>query len=85
MCSIVKTLLTAENDPDFLDSIINGNETRCFQYDSETKCQSAVNGEYYIGILHRLWRRIGRVSPEYPAGKQLFLLHDNAAPHRPQN
>lgn len=41
-----------------------------------------VNGEYYLGVLDRLWKRIGRVRPEYPAGKQLFLLHDNAPPHK---
>ena len=41
-----------------------------------------VNGEYYLGVLDRLWERIGRVRPEYPAGKQLFLLHDNAPPHK---
>lgn len=41
-----------------------------------------VNGEYYLGVLHHLWKRIGRVRPEYPAGKQLFLLHDNAPPHK---
>ena len=44
-----------------------------------------VNGEYYLGVLDRLWKRIGRVRPEYPAGKQLFLLHDNAPPHKTKN
>ena len=29
-----------------------------------------------------MWKRIGRVRPEYLAGKQLFLLHDNAPPHK---
>ena len=29
---------TAENDPDFLDSIITGNESWCFKYDPESKC-----------------------------------------------
>ena len=32
---------TAENDPEFLDSIITGDESWCFKYDPETKCQSA--------------------------------------------
>ena len=117
---------TAENDPEFLDSIITGDESWCFKYDPETKRQSAewmskgepkpkklrfqksriktmlitfydskgivhkefvpegrtVNGQYYLGILDRLWKRIGRVRPEYPAGKQLFSLHDNAPPHK---
>lgn len=117
---------TAENDPDFLDSIITGDETWCFKYDPDTKRQSeqwkskgepkpqklrfqksriktmlitfydskgvvhkefvpegeTVNGEFYLGVLHRLWSRIVRVRPEYPAGKQLFLLHDNAPPHK---
>lgn len=41
-----------------------------------------VNGEFYLSVLHRLWSRIVRVRPEYPAGKQLFLLHDNAPPHK---
>ena len=41
-----------------------------------------VNGEYYLGVLDRLWKRIGRGRPEYPAGKQLFLLHDNVPPHK---
>ena len=31
---------TAENDPEFLDSIITGNESWCFKYDPETKRQS---------------------------------------------
>lgn len=42
----------------------------------------SVNGEYYLGVLHRLWSRILRVRTEYPVEKQLFLLHDNAPPHR---
>ena len=41
-----------------------------------------VNREYYLQVLHRLWSRIVRVIPEYPEGKQLFLLHDNAPPHK---
>ena len=32
---------TAENDPEFLDSIITGDESWCFKYDLETKRQSA--------------------------------------------
>lgn len=32
---------TAENDPDFIDSIITGDETWCFKYDPESKHQSA--------------------------------------------
>ena len=32
---------TAENDPEFLDSIIIGDESWCFKYDPETKRQSA--------------------------------------------
>ncbi|XP_054729334.1 protein GVQW3-like [Anastrepha obliqua] len=32
---------TGENDPDFLDSIITGDETWCFKYGPETKRQSA--------------------------------------------
>ncbi|XP_054737795.1 histone-lysine N-methyltransferase SETMAR-like [Anastrepha obliqua] len=35
------TISTAENDPGFLDSIITGDETWCFEYDPETKRQSA--------------------------------------------
>jgi hypothetical protein len=31
----------AENDPDFLKSIVTGDETWCFQYDPKTKRQSA--------------------------------------------
>lgn len=117
---------TAENNPDFLDSIITGDETWCFKYDPETKRQTAqwkskgepkpkklrlqkskiktmlitfydskgivhkefvpegqtITGEYYLEVLHRLWSRIVRVRPEYPEGKQLFLLHDNAPPHK---
>lgn len=41
-----------------------------------------VNGEYYLNLVHRLWSRIVRVRPEYQEGKQLFLLHDNAPPHK---
>ena len=41
-----------------------------------------VNGEYYLQVLHRLWLINVRVRPEYPKGKQLFLLHDNAPPHK---
>lgn len=25
-----------------------------------------VNGKYYLGIFHRLWKIIERVRPEYP-------------------
>ena len=42
----------------------------------------SVNGEYYLGVLDRLWKRIVRVRSEYLAGKQLFLLHNNAPPHK---
>ena len=41
-----------------------------------------VNGEYYLQVLHRLWSRKVRVRPEYPEGKQLFVLNDNAPPHK---
>lgn len=34
-------IATAENDPNFLKSIVTGDETWCFQYDPETKRQSA--------------------------------------------
>ncbi|GFX73703.1 putative DD34D transposase [Trichonephila clavipes] len=33
--------LATENDPNFLKSIVTGDETCCFQYDPETKRQSA--------------------------------------------
>lgn len=32
--------------------------------------------------LHRLCKIISRITPEYPAGKYLFLLYDNAAPRK---
>lgn len=43
--------------------------------------RQTFNEEYYIE-LHRLWLRIVRVRPEYSKGKQLFLLDDNASPHK---
>ncbi|GFX06781.1 FLJ37770-like protein [Trichonephila clavipes] len=40
---------TAENDPNFLKSIVTGEETWCFQYDPETKRQS----ESYSSTLYK--------------------------------
>lgn len=41
-----------------------------------------VTGEYYLGVMERLWKRIVRVRPEYRAPGSWFLLHDNAPSHR---
>lgn len=117
---------TAKKYPNFLDSIVTGDETWCFKYDPETKRQSAtwkspsspkakklrfsksriktmficfydskgivhrefvpygqtVNGEYYLGVMERLWKRILRIRPEYREPGSWHLLHDNAPPHK---
>ncbi|CAK9803903.1 Mariner Mos1 transposase [Anthophora plagiata] len=41
-----------------------------------------VNGEYYLGVMERLWKRIVRVRPEYRMPASWFLLHDNAPSHK---
>jgi len=37
-----------------------------------------VTGNFYLSVLERLWKRIRRVRPEYPAPGSWFLLHYNA-------
>ncbi|KAG5319282.1 MOS1T transposase, partial [Pseudoatta argentina] len=60
-------------DPNFLDKIITGDESWCFQYDPSTKRQSME------------WRGRGEMHPEKrPLYAQrhdkVILLHDNARP-----
>ncbi|KAG5316656.1 SETMR methyltransferase, partial [Acromyrmex insinuator] len=55
----------AENNPNFLKSIVTGNETWCFQYDPETKRQSAEwksknSPQYYPKVLYKEFVPIGQ-------------------------
>jgi histone-lysine N-methyltransferase SETMAR len=36
-----------------------------------------VNGQFYLGMIERLLKRIRRVRPEFHNSKEWFLLHDN--------
>jgi histone-lysine N-methyltransferase SETMAR len=37
-----------------------------------------VNGQFYLGVMERLLKRIRRVRPEFHNSKERFLLYDNA-------
>jgi histone-lysine N-methyltransferase SETMAR len=37
-----------------------------------------VNGQFCLGVMERLLKRICRVRPEFHSSKEWFLLHDNA-------
>lgn len=41
-----------------------------------------VNGQYYLTILDRLWKRVHRIRPEYRQPGSWSLLHDNAPAHK---
>ncbi|KAG5339945.1 SETMR methyltransferase, partial [Acromyrmex charruanus] len=74
----------AENNPNFLKSIVTGDETWCFQYDPETKHQSAEwkskNSPQAKKVRKRLMGRI-HIRPEYRDPEDWSLLHDNAPNH----
>jgi histone-lysine N-methyltransferase SETMAR len=36
-----------------------------------------VNGQFYLGVMERLLKRIRRVHPEFHNSKEWFFLHDN--------
>lgn len=116
----------ARKDPNFLKTIVTGDETWCFEYEPETKRQSAewrasdegkpkksrlvkskvkvmlicfydskriihkefvppgqtVTGDFYVGVMKRLLKRIHRIRPEYRENGSWTLLHDNAPSHR---
>jgi histone-lysine N-methyltransferase SETMAR len=40
-----------------------------------------VNGQFYLGVMERLLKRIRLVRPEFHNSKEWFLLHDNALAH----
>jgi histone-lysine N-methyltransferase SETMAR len=40
-----------------------------------------VNGQFYLGVMELLLKRIRRVRPEFHNSKEWFLLHDNAPAH----
>jgi histone-lysine N-methyltransferase SETMAR len=40
-----------------------------------------VNGQFYLGVMERLLKRIHHVCPEFHNSKEWFLLHDNAPAH----
>jgi histone-lysine N-methyltransferase SETMAR len=40
-----------------------------------------VNGQFYLGVMERLLKRIRRFLPEFDNSKEWFLLHDNAPAH----
>jgi hypothetical protein len=40
-----------------------------------------VNGQFYLGVMELLLKRIRRVRPEFHNSKDWFLLHDNAPAH----
>jgi hypothetical protein len=40
-----------------------------------------VNGQFYLGVMERLLKRIGRVRPEFHSSKEWLFLHDNAPAH----
>jgi hypothetical protein len=40
-----------------------------------------VNGQFYLGVIERLLKRICRDCPEFHNSKELFLLHDNVLAH----
>lgn len=109
---------TAKRNPNFLDSIVTGNEILCFKYHPEIRHQSAsqkseklcfqnspmtirfisfydskgiihcefvlegktVTGDYYLGVMERLWRKIVKIRPAHQKPGSLYLLH-NDAPH----
>jgi hypothetical protein len=37
-----------------------------------------VNGQFYLGVMERLLKRIRRVHPEFHNSKEWFFLHDSA-------
>jgi predicted GIY-YIG superfamily endonuclease len=40
-----------------------------------------ANGQFYLGVMEQLLKRIHRVRPEFHNSKEWFLLHDNAPAH----
>jgi hypothetical protein len=40
-----------------------------------------VNGQFYLGVMERLLKRIRCVRPEFHNSKEWFLLHDNVLAH----
>jgi histone-lysine N-methyltransferase SETMAR len=40
-----------------------------------------VNGQFYLGVMERLLKRIRCVHPEFHNSKEWFLLHDNVPAH----
>jgi hypothetical protein len=40
-----------------------------------------VNGQFYLGVMEQLLKRIRRVRPGFHTSKEWFLLHDNAPAH----
>lgn len=68
--SRVKTLLTV-----FFDS--KGIIHKEFTPQGQT-----ITGQYYLGVLDRLLKRITRVRPEYREQGSWRLLHDNAPAHK---
>jgi histone-lysine N-methyltransferase SETMAR len=39
------------------------------------------NGQFYLGVMERLLKRIRRVRPEFHNSREWFLLHNNAPAH----
>jgi hypothetical protein len=40
-----------------------------------------VNGQFYLGVMERLLKRIRRVRPEFHNSKEWFILHDSTPAH----
>jgi hypothetical protein len=40
-----------------------------------------VNGQFYLGVMERLLKRVRRIRPEFHNSKEWFFLHDSALAH----
>ncbi|UYV60920.1 K02A2.6-like [Cordylochernes scorpioides] len=78
-----------QNEPDFLNSVVTGDESWMFEYDPESKIistpqesaneQVAHQNAFYLEVLRRLKRRIARVRTNIK--DTVKLHHDNATSH----
>ncbi|KAG5336738.1 SETMR methyltransferase, partial [Acromyrmex heyeri] len=68
----------AENNPNFLKSIVTGDETIHKEF---VPTGQTIIGAYYLEVLKRLMGRIHRIRPEYRDPEDWSLLHDNAPSH----
>jgi hypothetical protein len=70
-------------EDNFLDRVITGYETWCYQYDPKAKCQSmtTVNQTFYVEVLKRPIDAMMCKRGEFWRDRSLILHHDNMPAH----